>query len=542
MKMRSASGDSNLVAQMAIWSLTSERLEKLKAQIAAKRAEYDELDALDEKDLWCNDLDAFALEWETQLGLDAEIQSNIRRTARRVSKKIGAGGGKARRLKGEDAYEPEKKGKAKAAKVPKPDVKTAQRFAEMFAGKPKKIKSELGGDGAGDDPSDDDDFMSLGKPKASQTSIPASSAADARNKRTASAKAKSYVIDDDDDDDDEFNDFMEVEEPAAPSRKVESAYASAAEEDDVQLVKRTAAAKAKPSYIDDDDLDMDEVEEVKPAKRTAATKAKPSYIDDEDLDMDEDEDVKPAKRTTASKAKPVYADDDDDEDEDMESDGDKMLGNIGAMVKGIGAPAADKGRLSLFAMSRPDTANESALPKIRTKASKSNFHDFDSHDDTNYEALAMSSPRKSTKADDLDGLLSDDDLPPVNKISSIAKASSSQATSSKAKAPLNVVSAAAKKRGRPAGLKSKSKDEPVAKTKPTGLSPAAKAYAAKKAKARAAFSDDEDEDMDAPASPVAKPAARGRPGRAATAKAKPVYVVDDDEDESDAFAMDDESD
>ena len=524
---------------MAIWSLTAERLEKLKGQIAAKRAEYDELDALNEKDLWCKDLDAFALEWETQLGLDAEIRTNIRRTARRVSKKIGAGGGRGRRQKDEDAYEPEKKGKAKAVKAPKPEVKTAQRFAEMFTAQPKKIKSEFGVDGAGDDQSDDDDFMSLGKPKASQTSIPASSAADARNKRTASTKAKSYVIDDDDDDDDEFNDFMEVDEPAVPSRKVESAYESAAEED-VKPVKRTAAAKAKPSYIDDDDLDMDEVEEVKPAKRAAATKAKPSSVDDEDLDMDEDEDLKPAKRSAASKAKPVYAD--DDEDEDMESDDDKMLGNIGAMVKGISAPAADKGRLSLFAMSRPDTANESALPKIRAKASKSNFHDFDSHDDTNYEALAMSSPRKSTKADDLDGLLSDDDLPPVNKISSIAKASSSQVASSKAKAPLNVVSAASKKRGRPAGAKNKSKDEPAAKTKPTGLSPAAKAYAAKKAKARAAFSDDEDDDMDVPPSPVAKPAARGRPGRAATAKAKPVYVVDDDDDESDAFAMDDESD
>ena len=35
---------------MPIWSLTVERLAKLKAQIAAKKAEHDELDALSEKD------------------------------------------------------------------------------------------------------------------------------------------------------------------------------------------------------------------------------------------------------------------------------------------------------------------------------------------------------------------------------------------------------------------------------------------------------------------------------------------------------------
>ena len=55
---------------MPIWSLTLERLEKLKSMIAAKKAEHDELDALSEKDLWCNDLDEFEAEWEAQLKLD----------------------------------------------------------------------------------------------------------------------------------------------------------------------------------------------------------------------------------------------------------------------------------------------------------------------------------------------------------------------------------------------------------------------------------------------------------------------------------------
>ncbi|KAH8884751.1 type II DNA topoisomerase [Thozetella sp. PMI_491] len=495
-----SSRDYDYLLSMAIWSLTVERLEKLKAQIAAKKVEYDELDALSEKDLWCKDLDAFAEEWQTQLDLDAEIKTNIGRKARRVSKKIGAGGGRGRRVKDDDDYDPEKKSKAKAAKLAKSEVKTAQRFAEMYTAKPKQPKT-TGLDGADDDyASDDDDFMSLGKAKPAIKQEPASSAPDAanpRSKRAATSKAKTYILDDDDDDDD-LDDFMDLGKPST-------------------------------------------------ATTAAAVKAESASVSAEEAPE------KPTKRAAAAKTKPIYADDDDDDDEDMDSDDDKMLGNIGAMVKGIGAPAPDKGRLSLFAMSRPDSATEPALPKMRTKPSKSNFNDFDSHDDTNYEALALSSPRKSTKADELDGLLSDDDdLPPVGKITSTAKASSSQAAASKPKAPLSVVPAATKRRGRPAGSKNKNKEDKEAaapkaapKQKAVGLSPAAKAYAAKKAKARTVLSDDdEDLDMDdAPPSPVAKPAARGRPGRAAAAKAKPIVLDDEDDsllrDESDAFAMDD---
>ena len=497
---------------MPLWSLTVERLERLKAQIEAKKAEHDELEALTEKDLWCKDLDAFAEEWENQLLLDAEIQTSIRRMGRRVSKKIGAGRG--RKAKGDDDYQPTKKAARAPKATPPVETKTHQRFAEKFAGKPKpKPKTEpvvpkssgLGNDGAADDMSDDD-FSLLGKPKAVEkpaetlVSRPAPATA-GRNKRAAASKSKTYLEDDDEEDSD--LDFEELGKPTAASAKL-----SAASEKPPVSTKPSASASASAS--------ASEVEEVAaPEPRN--------------------------KRAAASKAKSWVVDDDE-----SESDGDNLLGDVGAMVKGIGGSTSggnDRGggRLSLFAMSQPDSAPKSgggsSIPRVRAKPSRT--FDVDSHDDTNYEALAMSSPRKSTKGDDLDSFLSDDDLPAPSKVTAVAK-SSSQAAAPKTKAALGSASGLAKSRGRPAGSKNKAK-EPAAKPKPVQLSPAAKAYAAKKAKAASrVLSDDDDEDdimADVPAPAPAKP--RTRPGRAAATKRKPIVLDEDEDGDSDEFAMDD---
>ncbi len=431
---------------MPIWSFTQERLDRLKKQIDAKKAQHDELQWKSEKDLWCTDLDEFIQEWENQLRFDAEIQTNIRRLGRRTSKKIGAG--RSRKVKDEDEYSEKKPARApkvsaamKAAAAAKPVEKTSQRFAEMFSAKPKAKPSsqKLAMDGADDDFSDDD-FAALAKPK----------------------KGK----------------------PAA---------VAAAEPDSVQL--------------SDDNMDM-------PAPTIAREVAGGR-----------------TKRAAATKAKKWTIDSDSESDIDIDDD-EEMLGDVGAMVKGIGqeakasATASTNGRLSLFAMSRPETShgdssgNSSSLPKtVRAKPSKT--FDFDSHDDTNYEALALSSPRKSTRAEDLDDLVSDDE----KKATSTAFANGSIL--------------AKKGRGRPVGAKTKAKEEKASSSAP--LSSAAEAYAAKKAQARAALFDSDDESMgeaDKPAAPKRKPAAAApkRAARAATStKKKPVYA---DQDDSDEFDMD----
>lgn len=438
---------------MPIWSLTAERLAKLKEALGKKKVEHDELLALSEKDLWCRDLDEFMQEWENQLAQEAEIKTNIRRMGRRVSKKIGAGGGggRGRKRKDDEEYEPEKKGRGKAKAAAKPAVKTAvkvetktaQRFAEMFGAKPKVKKENSPEIMELSDNFSDDDFAALSR---SNPKIKASS----------------------------------------------SQSQSQSEEPDTRRTKRAAASKARTMFDDDSES----------------------------------------------------------------SDDDKMLGDVGALVKGIGKPSADSGdangRLSLHAMSRPESSQgnsgSNALPKMKPRSAKS--FDFDSPDDTNYEMLAMSSPHKAvTKNDHIDSFLSDDDdVMPAIKAPPPKSASLSSAA---AKAPAGLATVK-KARGRPAGTKSKAepKAKPkaapkgVAKTKASTLSPAAKAYAAKKGVKKSVL-EDSDLEMDDPDSPPPKPAARSR--RAAAAR-RPIVIDDDDsmldqQDESDdPFEVDDDED
>ncbi|KAI8281746.1 DNA topoisomerase 2 [Colletotrichum sp. SAR11_57] len=536
---------------MPLWSLTQERLDRLQRQIESKKAEHDSLLALSEKDLWCQDLDEFVAEWENQMALDAEIQTSIRRLGRRVSKKIGAGKGRKAK-KDDDEYEPgERKratAKVKAAAAPKVTEKAAERFAAMFEKAKAKKEDE--------DAFSDDDFASLGKKTSSKPAAPE------KPQRAATSKKKPiYTLSDSDDDEE----FASLGKPSA------SAPAESTEDVSSQSQKSAAAKKPSPWVEELDDSDDDfaglgkKSSTEKPAaavavKSTASRRAASTkkYVIDDLSDEDEfasaAEDsasieksasveksvsVEPAptkssknaaasrgSRASAVKKKPSYVIDDSSEEE-SEAD-DNQIGDIGALVRGIGGSAKESqtGRLSLFAMNRPE-GRDSTMPRIKTKPSRT--FDDEEVDDTNYEMLARSSPHKTmTKEDDIDSFLSDDGAP---------AAKASKASTSKAK-PAPAAAAPVKKRGRPAGAKNRPKDDeapakakpkPKAAAKTTTLSPAAKAYAAKKAKR--VLSDDEDEDveMEEPESPP-RPAARSRPGRAAAtkAKAKPKYDFDDD--------------
>lgn len=170
--------DYDYLLSMPIWSLTQERLDKLHDQVKKKKAEHDALQLLSEKDLWCTDLDEFIAEWENQLQLDAEIQTDIRRRGRRVSKKIGAGRG--RKAGGDDDYMP-KAPKAKKA-APK-----ASKLSEME--EKRAVKKE-------EDNFSDDDFAALGRKKSAP--LEAVEANVARTKRTAAAKPKAWTFSDED--------------------------------------------------------------------------------------------------------------------------------------------------------------------------------------------------------------------------------------------------------------------------------------------------------------------------------------------------------
>lgn len=385
---------------MAIWSFTAERVARLKEQIANKKAQHDELLALSEKDLWCIDLDAFMEEWERQLLLDKEIQTNINRMGRRASKKIGAGRGR-KAARDDDDYDPgaAKKTKGKKAAPKAAETKSHQRFAEMFSAKPKAKPKEEDEDAAMKSEFSDDDlaaFTAKAAPKKSESVEP--SETNARGRRAAAAKPKAWIVESD-------------------------------------------------------------------------------------------------------------------------SDGESMLGDINDMVKGIGkseAPtsSSSRGRVSLISMSQGGSGGRQELPKTKPKRT----FDF-SDDDTNYEMLAKSSPRKSIRGDedDIDQFLSDDDFPaPTAKAATAAAAP---------KAPKPV--APPKKRAAAAPKKAAPKKKEV-------LSPAAKAYAKKAATRKAVSEDEAEEEEEEESFAPRRPARAARAARGA-AKAKPKYFDSEDEDDDGDF-------
>jgi DNA topoisomerase-2 len=179
----------------------------MEVQMANKKEEYDALENLSEKDLWCQDLDGFVEEWENQLREDAEYQKTIRNTNRRRSKKIGAGKttGKGR-ARDDDDFEikPAKGLKPNPNKgVVKVETKPHQRFLERFAAKPKPNPTNL--DGADDSETSglsDDDFAELAtaKPTIKKTSRAPSEQPGPENgraKRVAATAPKKWIIEDD---------------------------------------------------------------------------------------------------------------------------------------------------------------------------------------------------------------------------------------------------------------------------------------------------------------------------------------------------------
>lgn len=418
---------------MPIWSLTQERVDKLKQQMINKKEEHDELAKLSEKDLWCQDLDAFVNVWEVQLKEDAEYEKSIRNSGRRASRKIGAGRNtKGRNKKDDDDFNPTKAKAASKASQPNPnkvvkvEPKPHKGFLEMFQAKPKPKANAFGSDGAEElSGMSDDDFAALGPAKPIKQGSRAPSEQPALGLGPANGRGK------------------------------------------------RAAAAAPKKWLDDDD-------------------------------------------------------------EESESDDGKFLGDVGAMVKGIGGDAIDNagtnGRLSLFQMSRPGTSHgdrpssSSGHPKLKSKASRV-FDLSDAADETNYEMLAKSSPHKAAPKDNLDSFLSDEeDLVPITK-----------------KVPVKSAPAAAAKPIAKRGRKPKAAaapEEPVEKAveKPAALSPAAKAYAAKQSKLnftkKDVFSDDEDDDIEMNDSPPPKPAAKA--AAKAKAPAKRNVISDDDLDMEDS--------
>ncbi|KAF2864297.1 type II DNA topoisomerase [Piedraia hortae CBS 480.64] len=238
-----AANDFDYLLGMAIWSLTQERVEKLKKQISDKEEEIDILQKKSPKDLWKEDLDGLQAEWHAQLEEEAKLEKQSRSKGRRASMKLGIGAKSRKKVKAEsddsdDDYMTKKKKAAPAkprgaagliakldgsgvrpavnAVEQKPVVKPADEqktLDTMFAKsavakptadkKPEPRKRKPAPKRVVDD-DDDDDIISIAS-KEAPAKKPAPRAA-----RATVQKTKSYVdFDSDEEASDDGNDMLE---------------------------------------------------------------------------------------------------------------------------------------------------------------------------------------------------------------------------------------------------------------------------------------------------------------------------------------------
>ncbi|KAI9374692.1 DNA topoisomerase [Aspergillus egyptiacus] len=479
---------------MAIWSLTQERVEKLRRQIGEREVEIDELIKLSKEDIWKRDLDDFINEWRFQLHDQDRRRRNYEKMGRRTSTKLATGGrapaARKRKAAADDSDED-----FAAPKSKKTAAKTGKKAAEpkggimSFLNKPSKPSPA-----ARDSDSDLDEISDVEvMPK--------------KNRAPAKVSPKPKDEDGDVDMDDSDVEIVPKKSRAAPK---------AAKPKDEPAPKRgrpPAAAKSKPKDEDSDVLDDDDFVEI-----TKAEAAKTA----------------PQTSRAGRKAAPKYALSDSESD-----DGDDLLGDVSKMVKGIGGAtggSASDSRALFSETSRPGSST--GLP---TSSKTSKFSNDIDADETDYSKLIpQNSPRRSiqvkpkdTKASDAADL--DDGDEPVKPAK--GKASTAKAKTAAASKPTT-----GKGRGRPKKDASASAAPAASSSlKQTTLSPAAKAYASKQAKTarnKKTLADDSDDDIDAMANDILDSPAgvreeaparstASRPSRRNTAKKS--YVIEDDE-------------
>lgn len=474
---------------MALWSLTKERVEKLRAQIGDKETEVDNLIKLSKEDLWRIDLDHFLEEWRFQLEDEKKLGKKIASRGRRVSTKLmtaGKGAAKKRRAdEGDSDFDVPKPKKAATTKHVKPKGGLLD-----YLNKPVKSKPKSFVDGASDSDDLEEEIMPAKKPRAAA--------------KRGAAKPKPLSSDSDDD-------FGVVEAPA-PKPK--------------QASVQSQSSKSVIPDAGDSDI---EIKGDSPKELSAASSADKQSDKDSDIEMVDE----PAPRQARSR-KPVKYETLSSSESD---NGDDLLGDVSSMVKGIREGNADPHSDSRTLFSEPARIGPGSATKPTTKAQRLAM-EFDP-DETDYSKLIpQNSPRRSLLVKPKETKASsdnEDDSKDAAKASTKGKAASTKASSVKAAKP--APKAAPKTKARP-----KKAAAPPPAAKPTPLSPAAKAYASKKAKAsKMVISDDSDDDIDAMANDIldsepekeaTPPPPKGRPTRRAAATSKkPAYVIEDDSDE-----------
>lgn len=127
---------------MAIWSLTQERIDKLRKQVGDKEEEITKLTKTSDKDLWRADLDDFIGEWRTVLDEEAKHNKEMSRMGRRESKKLKIGANKGKKRKQADSEDDFASESDYAAPAKKAKASGKPTAAEIFDFGPAPIKKE----------------------------------------------------------------------------------------------------------------------------------------------------------------------------------------------------------------------------------------------------------------------------------------------------------------------------------------------------------------------------------------------------------------
>jgi DNA topoisomerase-2 len=476
---------------MPIWSLTQERVEKLRRQIGDKEVEIDVLIKLTKEDIWKRDLDEFINEWRFQLEDEDRRQRKAAGLGRRVSAKLATGGGRGaasrkRKANGDDSDE------------------------DFGAPKSKK------------------------KAAAKKKEQPTNSLMNFLNK--SSTKSAPAAVDGSDEDDFDFD--MEV----LPKKSRGAAKPKPKEEAvDVDMEEVPAKPAADPMDMDDD------VEETRPkpaAKRGAKPKQKVEEDSDDDfLEIAKSEASKPATSRARKPAKYTAPSDSDSEN------GDDLLADVGQMVKGIGGDANAESRQFFSEKSRPGS---SASLKPTSKVSKS--QDLED-DETDYSKLIpQNSPRRSlqVKSKDVMTTPDEDEDEGDEPAKPASKAKAKAAPKSKAAAAAPKARGRPKKDAAPAKPAATSASSGLSAAAKAYASKQAKTAATKKNIVDDFSEDDIDamanDILDSPAGkidvdddddePPPRRAAASRPSRR-TATTKKSYTVAADSDDDDDASADD---
>ena len=272
--------DYDYLLGMPIWSLTQERVDRIKKQIGDKELEIDVIIKLSPKDLWNQDLDDFVEAWTLSLEEDAQRKKKLRSAGRRASAKLGTTGGKAKKKKarlGSDEDSDFEVGKKKSTAL-----KAIQDRAK------NKTKGSLWGN-----------FLTDGPPKAVED------------------KPKVVEVDDDD-----FMDIDNTDTKPGAEKEHDSELVAVKQKGRPAGVKtKPKEAPSKPTPVDsdsDDDVFLAAAEEpvkkAAPARAARTTKPK-KYVVDADTDESDFDDnalgditemVKPLGQSTAAAGRALF--------------------------------------------------------------------------------------------------------------------------------------------------------------------------------------------------------------------------------------------